>query len=213
MKFLLFILIFFSSCSMVFSQKPICTCTATTQFSHQERSGAKHESKYSSYTKKKDTIFPNYFYKWEQKYAVLTTTISTKPDKPESKRKNKTPEDTLYILKGYMWFVKLEANDCDLHIEIGPQDSAGTRIIIEVPKENKKLQNKIKKELDKRKLLIMRCGTSDKDKAHFKIGIPVVITGLGFYDVSHLPDSDHGDDHTKKYSWELHPVKDIKFLK
>ena len=211
MKTIFPLIILLVSALVVSAQQTICSCTATTTFSNQHRSGAKHESKYNKFAKKKDTVSVKYIYEWEKKYSSLTDSISTGPQKPASKRKKGTPEDSLYILKGYMWFVKQEDNDCDLHVEIGTKDSADTRIAIEVTKENKKLQNKIKKELDKRQLLIMNCGTSDTKKAHFKKGISVLVVGLGFYDVSHKPDTNHGDAHTKKYSWELHPVKDIIF--
>jgi hypothetical protein len=58
----------------------------------------------------------------------------------------------------------------------------------------------------------MHCGTSSSNVAHFDVPIHVVVTGLGFYDKSHASDTNHGDVHTKKYSWELHPVRDIDFL-
>jgi hypothetical protein len=40
----------------------------------------------------------------------------------------------------------------------------------------------------------------------------VLVTGVGFYDATHKPDTNHGDKHTRKYAWELHPVKEITFL-
>jgi len=194
------------------AQPTVCPCTPATLLAHQERSGAKHDSNYSQYIHKKDTMTVNYIYAWQQKYTAQTNQIKTDPNNAASKRKHGTPEDTLYTLKGYMWFIKQE-DDCDFHIEIGPKDAAGTRIVVEVAPENKALQNKIKQELDSRHLHIKGCTASSSTDTHFKQGIPVVVTGLGFYDASHKPNTNHGDAHTKLYSWELHPVKDVVFGK
>lgn len=206
-------ILIYAAISLFFkTEKKTCTCSATTQSSHQERTAAKHEKHYEKFKKKKGTIDIAYIYKWEKKYASLTKTIGVKPNNPKSLRKHNSPEDTLYTLKGYLWFVKTEGNDCDYHMEIGTKESNATRIIVEVPKENQALQKKIKVHLDKLKLKVMGCGTENTKIAHFTKGIPVTVTGLGFYDASHKPNEDHGDNHTKKYSWELHPVKDLTFL-
>ena len=84
-------------------------------------------------------------------------------------------------------------------------------MIVEVPEENTALQDKIKQKLGDLQLFIMGCNTQSSAKAHFTQGLPVVVTGLGFYDASHKPNTNHGDAHTKKYSWELHAVEDIEF--
>jgi len=189
----------------------ICPCESTTVKPHQQRSGAKHVENYDDFILKEDTITVKYIYKWQKKYKAKTAIIKTNPTNPASKRQHDTPEDSLYILKGFMWFVKQEDNDCDLHIEIGTKDSAATRIIVEVPKENQELQNKIFEKLESLHLKIVNCTISNPKKAHFKTPLPVIIVGLGFYDASHKPDTNHGDAHSKKYSWELHPVKEIIF--
>lgn len=209
-----YLLIFFSvlNCTILNAQSTMCACDPETEFDRQARSGAKHEKDYGHYKRKKDTIDVAYIYKWEKQYADSVKTISRNPENPKSQRKHKTPEDTLYTLKGYLWFVKSEHNDCDYHLEIGPKEIGGTRIVVEVKEENIELQQKIKAHLNSLGLKMMGCGTSNSKKAHFKIGIPVVVVGLGFYDVSHKPNTNHGDSHTKKYSWELHPVKNIIFL-
>ena len=198
-------------CSMLYGQNNACNCYPTTPKERQDRSSAKHETNYGIYKLKKDTISVEYIYGWGDLYYLATKSISKKAENPKSIRKHNTPEDSLYILKGYMWFVKTEDNDCDFHIEIGPKNIDGDRIIIEVPVENIKTQQKIKDYLNKHGLKIMGCGTSNSKKAHFDKGIPVVVVGLGFYDASHKPDTNHGDKHTKKHSWELHPVKEIYF--
>jgi hypothetical protein len=188
-----------------------CPCTATTQKKNQHRSGAKHVTNYNDFAWKEDTVDAPYIGHWEKKYKTQTRTIKRDPHNPLSKRKTGIPEDTLYIFKGWLWFVKLEENDCDFHMEIGPRNVLSTRIVVEVTRENLDLQHKIKDKLTERGLSIMGCGTSNSNVAHFDEPIPVVVTGLGFYDVSHKPNTNHGDIHTKKYSWELHPVMDIAF--
>src|ERR1035437_1295710 len=189
-----------------------CSCTATTAVSNQQRTKAKHADNYNDFIQKQDTITVSYIYKWQNKYSSYTQTITVNPNSPASYRKHNTPEDTLYILKGYMWFVKTEGNDCDFHIEIGPKSPTGTRVVVEIPKENTALQSSVKQYLDDLGLKILNCNISNSANAHFQKGLPVIVTGLGFYDASHKPNTNHGDAHTKKYSWELHPVKDIVFL-
>lgn len=208
----LIVLLFLFTFYLNVSAQNTCSCIATTDIERQHRSGAKHATNYDDFVLKEDTITTKYINKWERKYKTKTSTIKTAPANPASNRKNNTPEDSLYILKGYMWFVKLEGNDCDFHIEIGPKDVNGNRIVVEVTRENIELQEKIKDKLDQLGLKIMDCGTTSSTTAHFDEPIPVVVTGLGFYDASHKPDTNHGDVHTKKYSWELHPVRDIEFL-
>src|SRR5258708_7041147 len=126
----------------------ICSCKALAPKALQRRSGAKHATNYDNFFLHKDTITVSYIYKWQKKYQSKTDVIKTNPVNPVSKRQHDTPEDSLYILKGFIWFVKQEDNDCDLHIEIGTKDSADTRIVVEVTKENKMLQNKIFSKLD-----------------------------------------------------------------
>ena len=190
-----------------------CPSIPTTKKANQDRTVAKHETNYSHFKKKKDTISVDYIYNWQAKYDSKTSLITTTVGKPTTLREHGTPEDSLYILKGYLWLVRMEENDCDFHMEIGPADSAGTRVVVEVPQENTTAQTKIRNEMNKRQLHIENCKPGTSKGYHFKTGIPVVITGLGFYDASHKPNTNHGDDHTKIYSWELHPVKAIVFLK
>lgn len=194
----------------LYTQTP-CDCSPTTKIEHQQRTSAKHESNYSKFPNKKDTITVDYIYNWEDNYSDKTQNIKTNPSNPMSERCKETPEDTLYILTGNMWFVKQEANDCDFHIEIGTDNPEDTRIIVEVEKENCELQKKIKEYLDSKGLKITNLTGNNAAKDHFNEGIPCIVTGLGFYDASHKSNTNHGDKHTKKYTWELHPVKEIVF--
>jgi hypothetical protein len=190
----------------------LCHCVAETTLERQHRGAVKHLTNFTSIHERKRFLTPEEMYGWQDAYAHRTADIKTNPANPASARLADSPEDTMYTIKAYLWFVKLEENDCDMHIEIGPKRVSATRLVVEVPRENKKLQQKIRKQLDALGLLIMGCGTSQSAKAHFKKGIPVLVRGVGFYDASHKPNTNHGDAHTKKYSWELHPVVDVGWL-
>ena len=188
-----------------------CPCTSGTKKANQHRSGAKHVTNYDDFILKTDTIDIPYMYKWEAKFKNKTKNIKVTPTNPASKRKSRTPEDTLYILKGFLWFISQEGNDCDFHIEIGTADTFATRMIVEVTRENTTLTKKIRDELFARGLKILDCNTSSSGVAHYDAPLPVIVIGLGFYDKSHKPMTNHGDIHSRQFSWELHPVKDIIF--
>jgi hypothetical protein len=194
------------------AQPPGCPCTPTTPKSRQQRTSAKHTAVFKNIIERKKFLSTAEMSTWQDRYDSLTAGITTTRQAASSKRMHNTPEDTMYTIKAYLWFVKLEHNDCDLHMELGTADSTDTRVIVELPAELKTVQAQLKKELQKRGLPILNCGTSNSNKAHYAKGIPVLVRGIGFYDASHKPDTNHGDSHTKKYSWELHPVVAISFL-
>ena len=207
---ILFCMAFIAICFTVTSQT-LCNCEPSTDIDRQHRTVAKHVENYDDFVLKDDTIKVAYINKWQKKFKAITNTITTHANSDNPLRQADSPEDSLYILKGFMWFVKLEKNDCDFHIEIGPRIVTGNRIVVEVTQENTDLQKKIKEHLDLLGEKIMNCGTSSSKTAHFDIPIPVIVVGLGFYDASHPPNTLHGDIHTKRFSWELHPIRDIIF--
>ncbi|HEV7620840.1 MAG TPA: hypothetical protein VGO09_03855 [Flavisolibacter sp.] len=178
----------------------------------QPRGPEKNLKHYKPANLRTDTITLSDIYAWQKKYEADTRQITWNPRKTASKRRTNTPEDSLYVLKGYLWYVKKEGFDCDYHIEIGSADSTDTRIIVEVISSSYDLQAKIRKHLDSLHLLILGCTTKSPAAAHFRRGLPVMVTGFGFYDAFHKVNSNHGDNHTKKYIWELHPVTDIRFV-
>ena len=91
-------------------------------------------------------------------------------------RQKDTPEDSLYTLEGYMWYVRHEA-DCDFHIQIGPtSESSKGRAVVEVSIENCALQKKIQDTMAARGYSFGK---------EFKQGIPVTMVGIGFYDWQH----------------------------
>lgn len=191
------------------NSQQLCDCNASTLKEKQRRSNVKHISNYSSIAKRSSLLTIEEMYTWDSKYAGKTAHVSVQPT---SARLHNTPEDTMYTIKCYLWFVKVEENDCDMHMEIGTSNIADTRMVVEVPKENAALQTRIKQKLDELGLKIMNCGTKNKKKAHFTKGVPVQVTGIGFYDASHKANTNHGDSCTKKYVWELHPVTEVVFL-
>jgi hypothetical protein len=178
-------------------------CTPTTVKTNQDRTKDKHVIDFKKFNEHKALIDTKYIGRWQKHYTALTDEIEPRAKNPASVRKSDTPEDSIYNLKGYMWFVKREGNDCDLHIEIGGKSGNGTRIIVEVPTENKKVQKKILDKMEKQSLSLNK---------HFVSGLPVMVRGVGFYDASHEPGTNHGDEHCNRYSWELHPVIDLDFL-
>ena len=212
MKIFFYFLFFFNLISFIYAEAQDCTCKALLPIQFQPRGPEKNIIKDSAFNKVNRVLSINDIYNWQKKYEKLTGTISWNPGNRNSKRRPGTPEDSLYIIKGYMWFVHQIGFDCDYHIEIGTKDSSATRIIVEVPYTNLSVQNKIKAHLDRLDLPILGCTEKNPLKAHFSKGIPVLIIGYGFYDSFHKVNKNHGDQHTKKYLWEIHPVTEINFL-
>ncbi|MFL5788747.1 MAG: hypothetical protein ACJ748_11885 [Flavisolibacter sp.] len=212
MKVVLFCLLSFSLlvCAGIKAQN--CTCNALMPIRLQPRGIEKNklQDNFSKYSLNTISIYD--IYKWQDHYNNITSGISWNPNSIKSKRRVATPEDSIYVLKGYLWFVHKIGFDCDYHIEIGDKDSAATRIIVEVPYTNPAVQKKIKEHLDSLALPIMGCNEKNEKKAHFTKGLPVLVYGFGFYDSFHKVNKSHGDEHTKKYLWEIHPVTDIVFL-
>lgn len=140
---------------------------------------------------------------WQRKYAKLMK----KEVIPTTKRVKGTPEDSLYTLEGYLWYVKKEI-DCDYHMQIGPKEKSGKRTVIELTMDNCEMQRAILDTLKSR-------GYSAEGK-QFKAGIRVTVVGLGFYDGQHATKKaqEGASSSLKKQegtAWELHPVKAIVF--
>ena len=189
-----------------------CSCHALLPVKLQPRGLEKNKLEDSLIREVNHVITVADIYGWQSQYENLTKTISWQPGNSKSKRKANTPEDSLYTVKGYLWFVHQIGFDCDYHIEIGEKDSASIRIIIEVPHTNHSVQKKIKQHLDSLGLSILGCTTKSTSKAHYNKGIPVLVNGYGFYDAFHKVNRSHGDKHTNRYLWEIHPVTGIIFL-
>jgi hypothetical protein len=172
---------------------------------HHYRFAEKHETNFSGFTKAKSAIIPGDIVDWQRRYRDRVSDLRKR--KSDLARRKDTPEDTLYTLSGYMWYVKHERTgpdpDCDFHIEIGPKTRSGRRVVVEVTDDNCKLQREILGRME---------SDGFKLKKEFSHGIPCTVTGLGFYDGVHPPSGHGRRGKTTFSSWELHPVKDIKFV-
>ncbi len=191
----------------LFAQQDPCDCTGTNQ-TLQYRSKVKHRKTYSRYPLATRIIEPAEIIEWQQIYADSTRDVNR-----GSKRLDiitNTPEDTLYILKGYLYYIKME-DDCDYHMEIGPEDSAATRAVVELTMEYCSNQRHIFEYITDYLAARGTRITSYKLRREFNPGIPITLMGLGFYDGWHGPD-DHGRVYTHGSSWELHPVVYVNFV-
>ena len=170
------------------------------------RVAAKTETGYGGFPVSGIVLTPLAIHRWEKKYAQKTSGGSIGR---LTARLKATPEDSLYTLEGYMWFVRKEI-DCDYHCQIGPAGKKGKRrAVVEISLENCTLQNAIDDTLKARGYDF---GTE------FPRGIPVTVRGLGFYDgqhgLKHPPANTPPDSPLRKQegtAWELHPVRDLEF--
>lgn len=168
------------------------------------RYNQKHDIHFENYPSAVDPITPTEMIKWEKTYARVRTEIKTRPlDQP---RVMSTPEESLYVLKGYMWFIKHEkhgtSRDCDFHIEIGSKTKSGKRVIVELPNDDCNYQQQILDHIKEQ---------GYKLNEEFDRGLECEVSGLGFYDRVHGPAGHGRKGKTTFTSWELHPVKSIVF--
>jgi hypothetical protein len=132
---------------------------------------------------------------------------------PKNTKKTYPREDTVMTVHGYLRLIKIEKNDCDIHMEI-----AGTRgknadcIIAEIPNTNEycPIREKLFSML-KEKYNVAKVG---KSKREFKSRMPeITLTGYPFCDTAHRrknnPVNKKGSSHGSKFVatlWEIHPV-------
>jgi hypothetical protein len=183
-----------------------CDCVPRTLPSKQQRSEAKYIGCEHLHPFR-DTITPGDIMGWDARYKTITAGVT---DAPGSSRLKSTPEDSVYVLKGYIWFVRRIRDDCDFHIEIGGSSPDDKRIIAEVKNRDCPLRRKLNAAIEAQGEKICKGGNCSK--YHFRKGLPVIIIGAGFFDASHAADGNHGDEHTRHSLWEIHPVTDIIFL-
>lgn len=153
--------------------------------------------------------------------SAATTTVPAMigwnvPDLSNSAvRRSNTPlegEERTITLTGSLWRVKLEDNDCDLHLEMsnsGASDAA-PRVIVEIPQENAALRNRLIK-------AVKDAGLGDlagKPSLDFGAPLPITVTGLAFVDATHWNKNSpkKGKEHgtaAVATLWELHPIFDF----
>jgi hypothetical protein len=89
------------------AQENPCDCKPNVGKTRPYRLDAKWETKYNSYPAFADTITSSTVRSWESRYKKkIAQNVMW-----NTKRLKGTPEDTLYVLKGWMWYVKREV-DC-----------------------------------------------------------------------------------------------------
>jgi hypothetical protein len=205
MKALAFLL-FFAAAGIASAQDP-CACSGTDP-SGQYRTTVKHRKTYSDYPKPSQRITPQTIISWQSLYDSKTQDVNR--GKINLGKISGTPEDTLYTLEGYIYYVKLE-EDCDFHIEVGPADNTAHRAAVEVTEDycciRQKLIDRLSQYFKDKGKKVPKSYTTGRE---FPEGIKVTFKGLGFYDGWHGPDQ-HGRILTHGSSWELHPIVDIWF--
>lgn len=163
----------------------------------------KHSTDFLKHPEARDTITCRDIIAWQDRYATNMKRISRHSSR--AARLKGTPEDSLYTLTGFMYYVRHESKkngDCDLHIEIGTADQAAMRAIVEVTNDHCDLQKSILDHLASKGYRLER---------EFGAALPCVVRGLGFYD-GHQKPFEHGrPGKTNVSSWELHPVMSIQF--
>jgi hypothetical protein len=179
-----------------------CRCSdakATDRYRYYE----KHTTDFLKHPEAGERITCRDIIAWQKRYKKNVKSITRHAR--SAPRMNGTPEDSLYTLTGVMYYVRHESKpdgDCDLHIEIGTDDPAEMRAIVEVTNDDCVSQKRI----------IDHIVSKGERLGHeFSAGLPCVVQGLGFYD-GHQRVFEHGRaGKTNVSSWELHPVKSIEF--
>lgn len=121
-------------------------------------------------------------------------------------------EQKVFTLRGDIWIVKTEGNDCDYHVELsapgGSEDDP--RIIVEIPQERRAVRAALIK-------AVKAAGNGDlgsHKSVTIRTSVPVTVTGFGFIDSYHWAKrkpkvgNGHGSANVATL-WELHPVIDL----
>jgi hypothetical protein len=171
-----------------------CGCSPAKAQNELYRPAAKYEKDFSKYREHAGIITSETVRSWEKIYKSKANKIFE-----NSPRMKQTPEDSVYTLAGYIYHAHINANDCDLHLEIGTSNPVAFRTVAEIVKDSCKLQEQVIRQL-KEKGFVM-------DKQNTK-GIKCIIKGLGFYDGKHPLKKNK--KYEKGSAWEIHPVISIE---
>ncbi len=193
------------------TQTDPCSCTPSVGSIRPYRLPAKWETLGHTYPKGKKSLKPSTIHSWETKYSAKanSTTVAW-----NTTRLVATPEESLYTLKGYLWYVKKEV-DCDYHIQIGKKSKgAAKRAVVELTIKQCTIQKTLLDTLQGRGYTL----TQIRNGVELTKGIQVTIQGLGFYDWQHQlkepNDNTDADSPLWKQegtAWELHPVISFEF--
>jgi hypothetical protein len=202
-------LTFTLSCVIAFSAAPTfadISCTPGTPLPSQNRTLMKH--------RKPPTAKPN---------IILTTVAEMATAHPAAgvavagfKMANRPidpHENGVITLKGDLWAINIEANDCDFHLEISDvgNSSADDRIIAEIPQGPFFLaaRNALIRQLS-------TAGIRPSRRIRFTQPIRVQVLGYAFFDAWHYSaanpqrGNNHGSPQVASI-WEIHPVWAIIF--
>jgi hypothetical protein len=180
----------------------------TTPIATQSRTALKHRTPPTIYIPTRLTV-PDIIALNQQLPAGLSNTHLRESNSPLSPIEGK-----IYAVEGDLWRVKMEANDCDYHLELAARGGSRTadRIIVEIPEGNGY-------DAARKQLLSLLPGAYvfkpdvTKDLAQ---SIPIRVTGYAFCDAHHWSaQTVRGNGHGTKYTatlWELHPVWKIEAI-
>jgi hypothetical protein len=184
------------------------TCTPTTLLAKQHRTNMKHRDP-SHGTPQVRTVVQ--VLNWAVPAGIQDKTVR-RQDSPFAGREQ---DAQVYEITGDLWRVRVEANDCDFHLEISApgQPETANRIIVEIAQGPQFLAAR-QKVIDE---LIANGFDAAVDKPiDLDEPLRIKVVGLAFYDSAHFskknPKRGHGHG-TKKVGtlWELHPSWDIQF--
>ena len=171
-----------------------CGCVSLKSQSELYRPEAKYEKDFTKYAEHSGIITSETVRSWEKMYKSSANKVFE-----FAPRMKNTPEDSVYVLSGYIYEAKMNKNDCDLHLEIGTEHPNVLRTVAEITKDNCKLQEQIIQQLKEKGFEI--------GKQNLK-GIKCSIKGMGFYDGKHPQKSNK--KYEKGSAWEIHPVISIE---
>jgi hypothetical protein len=144
---------------------------------------------------------------WEAPAKALSSPAARRSNNPIDPK-----ESQVFSVEGDLWRVAVEANDCDLHLELSAPGAgpAADRIIVEISQDPPYAAT--------RRALLRHLAAN-----HITIGGPVLtkplrvhVTGFAFYDAFHFYSADpqRGHDHGTAFVgtlWEIHPVWQVTF--
>ncbi len=184
-------------------------CTPTTLLAKQHRTNMKHRDPAHGAAQIRTVL---QVLQWAAPAGIQNKTMR-KQDSPYAGREQ---DAQVYGITGDLWRVKVEANDCDFHLEVSApgQPQAADRIIVEIPQGAQFLaaREKVIEELAANGYDVGVDKSIDLDEP-----LRIRVVGLAFYDSAHYskknPKRGHGHG-TKKVGtlWELHPSWDMQFL-
>ncbi len=184
------------------------TCSPTTALANQHRTHLKHRDLADSSAQVQSAKVGQVLL-WSAP-ADITNPKTRKKDEPIAPR-----ESQVFTVKGNLWRVIVEDNDCDFHLELSAPGKLKTaaRIIVELPQGAAftAMREKLLAELTANGYSISVGKSIALDDP-----IRVTVTGFAFYDSAHYSKKapQEGHNHgTKSVGtlWELHPIWTVTF--